>query len=161
MLELAMALALSGPVSVGPDVDAIRAGRAASNAAIAGRKWPALRELFVPDAHLIAGNVGSLIVGADAIVVGMSTSAAAPGFLTYVRTPSTIRVSDARDRASERGEWVGNWRKPDGLAKLGGEYQATWVRTAEGWRIKNEVFVTLSCTGSAECASLRPVSEPK
>jgi hypothetical protein len=152
MLELAMALALSGPVSVGPDVDAIRAGRAASNAAIAGRKWPALRELFVPDAHLIAGNVGSLI---------MSTSAAAPGFLTYVRTPSTIRVSDARDRASERGEWVGNWRKPDGLAKLGGEYQATWVRTAEGWRIKNEVFVTLSCTGSAECASLRPVSEPK
>ena len=63
-----------------------------------------------------------------------------------------VAVGAAGKRAAETGTWVGNWRKPDGEMRLTGVYQAMWVPTAAGWRMRNESFVTLACTGSAACA---------
>jgi hypothetical protein len=36
--------------------------------------------------------------------------------------------------------------------RVSGVYLAMWVATPEGWRLKNESFVTLHCTGSRDCA---------
>lgn len=142
------ALALLG--SAGVDVASIRSLRARSNAAIAAHDVAALKPLQMPDYVLLPGSLGKAL-GSDAIEARLATGFKDPTFVTYVRTPAGIQVSSSGKRASETGTWLGTWRKPDGLMRLSGIYQAMWVPTPQGWRLQNESFVSLRCTGSSSC----------
>jgi len=115
--------------------DAVRARRRLTNKLIAARAAARLRPFFVADARLIAGD-GGLILGADAIVEAFATQFREPGFVTYVRTPDSVEVDAAGDRAAETGHWTG--------AGVSGVYMAAWRRVTGQWMIESELFVTLA-----------------
>ena len=132
------------------DVAEIRAARARSNAAIAAHRAEAVRALFTDDYTALPGSSGRPL-SAEQTTRRLAAAFADPAFVTYVRTPGRIVVASSGKRAAETGRWLGLWRKPDGEMRLSGVYQATWVPGASGWRLLNESFVTLRCTGSSAC----------
>ena len=78
-----------------------------------------------------------------------------PEFVTYVRTPTTVSISQGGGFAAEQGEWVGTWNRKDGEMSVRGVYLAQWQKRVGAWRIRSEVFVALSCDGSASRADQR------
>ena len=128
----------------------IRAMRAQSNAAIAAQDYRRMEPLLAPDFTVLPGSTGSPLAK-DLFGQRLSGTFLDPTFITYVRTPGRISVSSSRKRAVEIGTWVGRWRKPDGEMRLTGVYQAMWVPLQGRWRLKNESFVTLRCSGSRSC----------
>jgi ketosteroid isomerase-like protein len=115
--------------------DAIRARRRLTNKLIASRDAARLRPFFVPDARLVTGD-GGLILGADAIVEAFAAQFREPGFAAYVRTPETVELDQAGERAAETGRWTGNG--------VWGAYMAAWRKVVGQWTIESELFVTLA-----------------
>ncbi|MGZ8997628.1 MAG: DUF4440 domain-containing protein [Allosphingosinicella sp.] len=126
---------------------AIRALRTRYNHAIAAHDIAAIRPLLEPDYVVLPGSSGTPI---DAERLG-SRLVADPTLITYVRRPRAITISESGKRAAETGSWTGTWRKPDGMMRLTGIYQAMWVPRAGTWRLRNESFVSLRCSGSRFC----------
>jgi len=153
-LLVALLLGLVGQASAAPQesdaATAIRAVRESSNQAIAAHDIRALPGTWVDDVHVTAG-AGTLIEGSDAMADAFASSFADPQFVTYRRTPNSITVSEGGGRAAEAGKWVGTWHKADGEMNVRGVYLAQWVQRDGTWRIRSEVFVTLTCEGSTEC----------
>jgi Domain of unknown function (DUF4440) len=141
---------VAAATGAGADVSAIRAARARSNAAIAMHQFEDMRPLLLPDYVLLAGSLGKAMT-LDEAGRRLGQAFAEPGFVTYVRTPRRIVRAASGKRASETGTWVGTWRKADGTMRLSGIYQAMWVPTPGGWKLQNESFVSLRCTGSSAC----------
>lgn len=131
----------------------IRALRAQSNAAIAAHDFEAMRRFFVDDYTILPGSSGASF-DVEAFRRRIAPSFADPTFVTYIRTPTRILVGGSGRRAAEVGRWVGIWRTAQGEIRLSGIYQAMWVPTAAGWRLKNESFVSLRCVASSRCAEL-------
>ena len=148
---IAILAALAASAAGSGDVSAIRAMRARSNAAMAAHDVAALRPLLATGYTGVPGSIG-MPFGREELEERLGRAFADPTFLTYVRTPQRIRVAHSRKRAAETGKWLGTWRKPDGEMRLTGIYQAYWVPQGGGWRLLNESFVTLACTGSRSCA---------
>jgi hypothetical protein len=147
MLLLLALAAASGPAG---DAAAIRAMRARSNQAIAAHDYAGVAAMLAPGYSVIPGSLGKPLdaeKAAERIGAGMKD----PTFVTYLRTPRSVTVAANRKRAAESGSWLGLWRKPDGEMRLTGSYLATWVPTEAGWKLLNESFVSLRCTGSREC----------
>jgi ketosteroid isomerase-like protein len=148
------ALILTLPTSQGgaqmTDEATIRSIRAASNAAIAGRDLGALRRTVFDDLMVTASS-GDVFVGGDAMMERFRASFADPEFVTYVRIPDDIAIGSTGLFAAESGGWTGTWRKPDGEMRIRGSYMAQWQRRNGEWRIRSELFVALSCEGSAAC----------
>lgn len=119
--------------------DAIRARRRLSNKIIAAHDAARLRPFFLPDVKVIVGD-GDLIVGAEAVVRAFADQFADPAFITYERTPLTIRLDAAGDRAAEQGRWVGASQTSPPLA---GDYLAVWRKVIGQWQIESELYVTL------------------
>jgi len=86
---------------------AIRAKRKLTNRLIAAHDAARLRPHLTDDMMLIAGN-GDLIDGADAVVAAFASQFAASGFITHVRTTTSIEITDDGQRAAELGRWTGN-----------------------------------------------------
>lgn len=129
----------------------IRALRAQSNAAIARHDVAGMRAAFLPDATVLPGSSG-VPFGMDGFDARIGAAFADPTFVAWVRTPVTVAIGATGQRAAETGTWVGIWRERDGEMRVTGVYQAMWLPTPAGWRIKNESFVTLGCSGSEACA---------
>ncbi|GAA4008710.1 nuclear transport factor 2 family protein [Sphingomonas humi] len=145
------ALTLASQIA-GPEV-AIRAERQRLNQAIAAHDWEAMKGSFLPDYTILPGSSGrpfDVAAFRDRIGQGFAD----PTFRTYLRTPDSIRISRNGKRASESGHWVGSWRKPEGEMRLSGSYLATWEPSGGGWKLKNEAYVSLDCTGSKVCAEV-------
>jgi hypothetical protein len=115
--------------------DAIRARRRLTNKLIEAREAARLRPFFVADARLVTGD-GGLILGADAIVEAFAAQFREPGFVAYVRTPDTVELDQAGERAAETGRWTGNG--------VSGAYMAAWRKVVGQWVIESELFVTLT-----------------
>ncbi|WP_374468468.1 DUF4440 domain-containing protein [Phenylobacterium sp.] len=119
--------------------DAIRARRRLTNKIIAAHEATRLRPFFTADARLIAGD-GGLILGADQIVAAFDGQFRDPDFIDYVRTPGTVELDAAGDRAAETGRWVAHWR----TGEMSGAYMAAWRRQTGQWVIESELFITLA-----------------
>jgi hypothetical protein len=115
--------------------DAIAARRRLTNKRIAAREAQGLRPFFAVDAQLIPGG-GGLILGADAIVEAFAAQFREPGFVAYVRTPETVELDQAGDRAAETGRWTGG--------SVSGAYMAAWRKVMGQWAIESELYVTLA-----------------
>jgi ketosteroid isomerase-like protein len=118
---------------------AIRAKRKLTNRLIAAHDAARLRPHLTDDMLLIAGN-GDLIDGADAVVAAFASQFAASGFITYVRTTTSIEITEDGQRAAEMGRWTGNWQ--DG-SEMSGIYMATWRNNRGQWLIERELYITL------------------
>jgi hypothetical protein len=131
---------------------AVRALRTQSNAAIAAHDVGRLRSVLDDDYHGIQGTSGELDSGGEATARSYGEEEFAdPTFVTYRRTPGSIVMAQSGRRIAETGHWVGIWRKSDGTMRKTGIYLAMWIPSGSTWRLKSESFVTLSCTGSADC----------
>jgi ketosteroid isomerase-like protein len=119
--------------------DAIRARRRLTNKIIAAHDAGRLRPFLAPDVKLIAGD-GTLILGADAVVQAFAAQFADPDFVTYVRTPETVELDAAGERAAEQGRWQADWKGQD----LGGTYLAVWRKAIGQWVLESELYVTLA-----------------
>lgn len=129
-----------------PAIAEIEALRAASNRAIAAHDLDALLPYFAEDAVFTWSN-GSSAVGQAALKAAFAESFGNPHFVTYIRTPENIAISDTGMRAVEHGTWTGLLRDPRGETRMGGDYTAHWFKTPQEWRIRGEVYVKLRCTG--------------
>ncbi len=145
-----IAVLLLAAASSASDGAKIRGLRTQSNAAIAAHDYGAMRRFFTPDYTILPGSSGRAF-SADDMAKRIAGDFDDPTFITYVRTPQRLLISDRRERAAETGRWVGTWKKADGMMRMSGVYQATWNPTPAGWRLKNESFVTLACSGSKAC----------
>lgn len=122
-----------------PPEDAIRARRRLTNRLIAEHEAERLRPFFAVDARLIAGD-GGLILGAEAIVEAFAAQFRDPDFVTYARTPETVEIDSAGERAAEVGMWVAPWKG----GEMSGRYMAAWRKVTGQWVIESELFVTLA-----------------
>ena len=136
--------------AAGGEADEIRRLRAQSNAAIAAHRLDEVRPLFADDYTGLPGSFGRPL-SAEQTAVRLHSAFLDPSFVTYIRTPKRVVVAASGKRAAETGTWLGLWRKSDGEMRLSGIYQATWIPRDGGWRLLNESFVTLRCTGSEAC----------
>lgn len=133
--------------------DEIRRLRAESNSAIAAHDIEAMRAHYLPDFTILPGSSGAPS-DLGSFLARIAKTFSDPTFISYVRTPVDISIGASGKRAAETGTWIGSWKKPDGSMRLTGIYQAMWMPTHTGWRLKNESFVSLACEGSAACAEV-------
>ncbi|MCW5700965.1 MAG: nuclear transport factor 2 family protein [Bradyrhizobium sp.] len=115
----------------------IRELRSRSNAAIARHDVAAAVAIMRDDVRIIASS-GELFDGAAAMAKAFDRSFSDPAFVTYVRGPQSIEVSDAA--AVEIGRWEGRWK----TRLVRGAYMARWQHEQIGWRIAAELFVPLA-----------------
>lgn len=115
----------------------IRELRSRSNAAIARHEAAAAVAIMRDDVRVIASS-GELFDGAAAMAKAFDRSFSDPAFVTYVRGPQSIEVSDAT--AVEIGRWEGRWK----TRLVRGAYMARWQHEQTGWRIAAELYVPLS-----------------
>jgi len=123
------------------DESAIQAARAAQNGAIRAGDYDLAARYWTDDVSVRSG-LGFSLNGRDAY----REAIAADPTVTYERLPDRVVVSDAWDTAWEDGTWVGG-RRADGSPLATGRYGAQWVLVDGEWKIRGELFVSLSCAG--------------
>jgi ketosteroid isomerase-like protein len=131
------------PESPASDATAIRAARKAQNRAIDRREWESVASLWVRDVTVVAG-LGAAIQGREAYRAAFKADPA----LRFERIPDSIQVSPQWPLAWEEGTWTGR-RTPQQPPLIMGRYSAQWVRVADRWLIRSELFVALTGTGEA------------
>lgn len=149
---VAIAMAASSGQTPPDDATAIRAARAASNAAIARHDVPGIAKHWLPSVSIVT-STGVHDNSKDGNAGRMAAQFTRRPDTVYVRTPTAVDVFAAWDVASERGEWTGRWTEPDGVVNIAGTYLAQWRKTNGVWLIQAEVFVPTRCTGSAYCGA--------
>jgi ketosteroid isomerase-like protein len=133
------------------DEKAIRRLRADFNRAIASHELSALPKFWREDIHITTG-IGRQLSGRDAARAAFEAIFADTTFIAYTRTPDRVELNATGARAAESGHWLGQWRKPDGTMEWRGTYLAMWRKENGQWLIQSELFVSLRCSGSKECA---------
>jgi ketosteroid isomerase-like protein len=132
------------------DEKLIRQARLKSNDAIARQDTTLLAEAWTNDYHIISSR-NFEISGMENNRHNFAKEFASKEELLYVRTSNKVEVFTNWKMASETGTWTGQWREPDGLVKLSGTYLAKWHKLNDRWKIRAEIFVPLTCTGSSFC----------
>jgi ketosteroid isomerase-like protein len=142
---------LGSAVAGDSDVGVILSLRADSNAGLLAHDADRVLR-HTTDDFILVGGISGGHVGKSVVRRYYIDGLAEPDLVTYIRTPDQVTISDAGDRASERGKWQGVWRNPKaGGSLMSGEYFAHWVKKDGAWLTLAEVYVTLHCSGPA-CA---------
>ena len=144
-----IALAATAAAQANPEAD-IRAARERSNRAIATHNLKDFADSLDSDFVMVRGS-GVFIGSKREYVALFEHDFADPRSVVYRRTPEKIEISSAAPLAAEHGRWEG--LNPDGSVGYGGTYLAMWRRTENGWKIRSELFVVLSCGSGDACRS--------
>lgn len=132
------------------DAQAVRAARAAQNAAIAAGDLDAVTSFWTDDIT-VRRALGAPVAGRTAARAAFEppTGAAATGpRIVYRRIPNEVEVSPQWPLAFETGVWEGREGTGDGPVIIGGRFSAQWVKRDGRWLIRSEVFVALTCAGT-------------
>lgn len=124
-----------------PDL-AIRMQRAAFNRALADADLNAIAPLLAPNAVLVAGTDSAVISGRKPQLLAWKREFAAGDRTIYTRLPERIEASSIAPIAFEHGRWQGVTVSGKGLAS--GTYTAKWRKSAAGWMIEAELYLTLA-----------------
>lgn len=146
LISMAFFVCVSSVRAAESDIAAILALRADSNAGLLAHDVDRVL-LHTTDDFILVGGTSGGHVGKSVIRRYYMDGFATPDLVTYVRTPDQVTVSDAGDRASERGKWQRVWRSPKTGSLMSGEYLAHWMKKDGVWVTLAEVYVTLHCTG--------------
>jgi ketosteroid isomerase-like protein len=119
------------------DVAAIKASRAASNAAIARHDIDGMSKYWLPDFVQTIGR-GTTSIGKDSIVASWKQLFATNATVLYIRNPVSIIVGDNGIMAYETGTWTAK----NSYSK-GGNYSAMWRKIGGEWKLQAELFVSL------------------
>ncbi len=139
---------LAGPRTAAADAanQAIRAARAAQNEAIAAGDFDRAARSWTDDVT-VRRALGQPLSGRDAARRALETAISTSPRIVYQRLTGEVDVSDRWPLAFESGTWEGHLDSAAGPAVVGGRFSAQWVRRADRWLIRSEVFVALTCTG--------------
>jgi ketosteroid isomerase-like protein len=153
-LVMVMLVACAGPPdrahATSADEAAIRSARAAQNSAIASGDIDRAAEYWTEDVEIRRG-LGQLLVGREAYRQLITIKGNRDSALVYAREPATVVVSAKWPLAYESGTWAGHLGGANGPVTISGQYSAQWVKRADRWLIRGEVFVALTC-GGVGCA---------
>ena len=137
---------LAQPRDWNAEANAIKAARDASNQAIARHDVDAIVSFFDQE-YVITTGAGAILPGLDAQAGSWAEHFEELPDVVYVRTPSEVTLSEDGSRAIENGAWVGTWTTENGPQEKGGRYSAYWRKDGKTWKIRTELFVTLTCEG--------------
>jgi len=128
------------------DEAAIRAQRAAFNAAIARGDVAGIVTVLADNAQIVTGNDSVVFSGKAGQRKLWSEDLAAPSRGIYVRTPDRITLSPVGPMALESGHWRGVDTKS---AKdwAAGDYVAKWRKIGGKWLVESETYMTTDCAG--------------
>src|SRR4051794_31775081 len=150
---LALSLVVTTPTHgtrASDDAAEIRAQRAAFNAAIAKHDASAIGAFLSADYQLVSSR-NSQAHGVDENVRQWTEIFAKQPGVTYVRTPTSVRIYGPWAMAEETGRWIGQWRAVDGPVEVRGTFVAKWRKTNGRWLLTAEVFTPSYCRGGAAC----------
>lgn len=145
VVSAALILAAQGARSEN-EAETIRAIRIQSNEAIARHDAESVGS-FLADDYVITISTGAIERSREEHISSFASHFAQYQDVVYVRTPTTISISDSYPLAIEHGNWVGSRTTANGKLKNGGEYAAAWRKTDGAWKIYSELFVALYCRG--------------
>ena len=128
------------------EIDAVRAQRAAFNAAIAAKDLEAIGAVLHENVLLVTGTASEVFDGRAAQLAIWGDDFAANERAVYVRTPDCVRVSPVFPLALESGRWRGEW-EGDPARFAAGVYSAKWRRVDGTWLLEAELFATEACGG--------------
>jgi len=146
-LLLVLAVCVTG--YAGDDAETMRTLRQQSNDAIARHDAEAVGS-FLDEDFVITISTGAIERSRDEHVRSFEQHFAEFPDVVYVRTPSSITISQNYPLAMEQGTWVGKRTTSNGKMENGGQYTAAWRKTDAGWKIYSELYVALYCHG-ADC----------
>lgn len=92
------------------------------------------------DVQITTGN-GTLLKGMEKLRGYLAENVG--NRIYFIRTSTEVEVNAQRGLAWETGTWKGYATGQEEKSIAGGKYAAQWTKTAEGWRIRSELFVAL------------------
>jgi ketosteroid isomerase-like protein len=124
------------------DIANIRAAREHSNRSIVRRNLLGVADSLGEDFVVVIGD-GTFVPSREAYLKLFKQGFDAPKTsLSYERVPDRIEVSTSASLASEQGHWIA--KHFDGTIAHTGTYSAMWRHTPDGWKLRSELFVTLT-----------------
>ena len=138
-------LAAGAPAAV--ERAAIRQARLAQNAAIARHDLNSIAAFWTDDVTLCRGLGAQLAGKAAYLKLFADDDPTAKDVIVYQRIPTAIETGSQWPLAFETGRWQGHLGSSTGPVVVGGRYSAQWVKRADHWLIRSEVYVALSAAG--------------
>ena len=143
------ACSLSPRAADEPDQAAIEAARAKIDLAFSRRTFSDVTELVAEKLSVSGPSLRT--AGRDQLLASYQRLTAKRPDVIWTHAPTTVEVNAAWGLAAEHGTWYEQWSEKDGRTELRGTYSALWSKTDGRWVLEAEVFVPLSCAGSAYC----------
>ncbi len=131
------------------DEAAIRRARTIQTKAIADGDLDLVQSYWTSDVTIrrALGQPLDGVAAARKVLEPTPGSSTAP--LIYQRQSVSVTVSSNWPLAYEEGVWSGYVADVTTPPVIGGRYSAQWVKRDGKWLIRSEVFVALTCSGSA------------
>jgi ketosteroid isomerase-like protein len=130
-----------------PQAD-IKQARLQQNAAIVRHDLDAIASYWTDDVTICRG-LGLQLAGKAAYrKLFEGDDPTSKDVIIYERMPTSVEVSSVWPLGFETGTWKGHVGSISGPVVIGGSYCAQWVKRADKWLIRSEVFVALTGAGS-------------
>ena len=130
------------PTQIEQDEANIRAARAHSNRTIARRNLLGVADSLAEDFIAVIGD-GTFVPSREVYLKLFKQGFDDPKHsLTYERIADTIQVSATDALAAEIGHWIAT--TATGTITHTGTYAAMWRHTADGWKLRSELYITLT-----------------
>lgn len=124
------------------DEAAIRAARIFSNKSIARRNLLGVGSSLAADFVAVIGD-GSFVPSREVYLKLFKQDFDAPKTsFVYERITDSVEVSASIPLAAEHGHWIAT--RSDGSVAYTGTYTAQWRHTRDGWKIRSEMYTTLT-----------------
>ena len=143
----AFATAAAGPSATLPDRARIKQARLQQNAAIVSHDLDAIASYWTDDVTICRG-LGLQLAGKAAYrQLFAGDDPTSKDVIVYERAPTDIETSTVWPLAFETGTWKGHLGSAKGPTIIQGRYSAQWVKRADKWLIRSEVYVALGGSG--------------
>ena len=127
---------------------AIKQARLQQNAAIAKHDVDAIASYWTDDVTICRG-LGLQLAGKAAYrKLFEGDDPTSKDVIIYERIPNSIESSGLWPLAFETGTWKGHLGNTQGPVVIQGRYSAQWVKRADKWLIRSEVYVALEGAGT-------------
>jgi ketosteroid isomerase-like protein len=136
--------AMAGASAATSDRALIKQARLAQNAAIVSHDMEAIASYWTDDVTICRG-LGLQLAGKKAYRrLFEGDDPTSKDVIIYVRIPTGIETSANWPLAFETGTWTGHLGNVKGPTVIQGRYSAQWVKRADQWLIRSEVYVALA-----------------
>ena len=120
----------------------IRAARVFSNQSIKRRNLLGVGDSLAENFVAVIGDGSFVPSRAEYLKLFQQDFNSPKTSLRYERITDTVEISATKPLAAEQGHWIGT--DANGNIVYTGTYMAMWRHTGDGWKIRSELYVTLT-----------------